>query len=680
MSGRGVSGEIATGERRPCDVGPWFIVAVLTIEAAAFIVVADLVPFARGIYHDNYHLSYPLRVLVSTALSDGVMPLWDHWSFAGGPFVSPATATSLSPLVAGISLFGVYGFGSFFCEVLLTHLFGVIGMVLWLRGFAGKMPTLLGAVLFGLSQYQAIQAPINVEGIASLAGFPWLALGGRLALEGRPSGIGVIALAAWQMFTAGYLGVNFVAAQFIAVFVLAERLATGGPTNLRAVLRGVLFALAGVALFVAIFNFPILEAWHHYNLDMTQIRETKVDPFEGSAQLGSLRSLLFPNGLSSFVARGPERAHIAALFIGAIGLFFVVYAALGVRRDRRVALLLVMAVVAFCAMLSREWWPGRFLTGAIPFFDQIRYHGWHAGTVVFFLAALAAAGARRFFDADEPRPAIAAVVLMVAASPVLLLTGDARSPDISRFIEFPQIWTFLGFLAVAFVLRHRVRLPVAKTVLLLCLVELVSTSFQYVRLSGRINVRPSPAVIAENERLKVAGFGPAENRRLMSAPREKSQYFAKQPAVVAYQPFAHPVGVRLAGDRALRDRLDHVFYPTERDGKPAMAMADEITIRRLTTASAEVEVLLSADVAEFVWSSPFTPNWKLTVDGAPHETRRTAHGLTAFELSSGRHDVVLQYQPPYLVPSLIVSGLAILFALALVLWGVRAKFRAWRHR
>lgn len=32
----------------------------------------------RPLFNDDYSLGYPLRILVSTALRNGILPLWDH--------------------------------------------------------------------------------------------------------------------------------------------------------------------------------------------------------------------------------------------------------------------------------------------------------------------------------------------------------------------------------------------------------------------------------------------------------------------------------------------------------------------------------------------------------------------------------------------------------------------------
>jgi hypothetical protein len=54
----------------------------------------------------------------------------------------------------------------------------------------------------------------------------------------------------------------------------------------------------------------------------------------------------------------------------------------------------------------------------------------------------------------------------------------------------------------------------------------------------------------------------------------------------------------------------------------------------------------SATPGWLVVAQAFYPGWKARVDGQESEVLRANYGLTAIELPAGRHEIVLEYDPP----------------------------------
>src|SRR5262249_28662056 len=176
------------------------------------------------IYHDNGALAYPLRVLVSTSLWHGVLPLWDHWTDGGAPLCSLVVALPLSPIVLVLSAFGIYRPTTFLVELVTLHVLALLGMYRWLCDLADEWAALLGATAYALSAIMLVQAPINLESVASQAMFPWYALGLRQSLRGERRGAAKVAVSLWIMFTTGYLGLNLFALEILTAYVVVDHL------------------------------------------------------------------------------------------------------------------------------------------------------------------------------------------------------------------------------------------------------------------------------------------------------------------------------------------------------------------------------------------------------------------------------------------------------------------------
>jgi hypothetical protein len=598
------------------------LVALLAVELVAFLVAARLLGANAPGYHDNYALGYTQRVLASTSLRNGYLPLWDHWSNGGAPLANLYTGVGWSPVLIALSLFGVYSPGSFVAEMAIIHLLGTIGTYLWLRPTAGRDGAAVGAVAVSLSTHVICLAPVNFEATVTLAMLPWIALGARRALDGELDGAPILALAGWVLFTTGYLGTNVIGLQFVALYVVVERLALAPRETLRParLARGAAISLLGAALCAALFAFQLLEM-RSYG---APIRPVRLDPFQASARLDSLVSLLFPTAALPATAI-PDTGMRGALYVGWIPLLLLGPALHGRGRSARAWLLVGFAAVAFCATLSGTWWVGRFLTRAIPFYDRLRFHGWNEGLTVLFLAAAAAHG-------------LAPLAASRVGAPLRGLGGR-----------------LLAFAVVA---------------------ELLAVSALYGFVPRTAETAPSAEVVALNERSKTRGFPAPSNERLAGAPDFNGHYFTKVPAVAAYQPNRHPATVRLAVLGLDERLLARILYAADPKGEPSGAPA-AVEFLEFAPTVVRAEVSLAEDAADFTWSSPWAPAWRLRIDGREQPTRANHYGLTDFPLTRGRHLVELRYRPDHerLSIALALGGVAATLAL-LALCGVRRFARA----
>ena len=78
--------------------------------------------------------------------------------------------------------------------------------------------------------------------------------------------------------------------------------------------------------------------------------------------------------------------------------------------------------------------------------------------------------------------------------------------------------------------------------------------------------------------------------------------------------------------------------------------------------SGQVEVA-AADGQMLLVRVPYDKGWSATVDGSPVEIDRADVGFMAIPLGQGSHDVVFEYQTPYLATGAYVSALGILLAI-----------------
>ena len=652
--------------------------------AVAFVIAIDVLLFLLGarlldpapVYHDNGELAYPLRVLVSTALREGVLPAWDHWTHGGAPLCSLVTALPLSPLVLALGAFDIYGVRTFVVELLLVHLLALLGMFCWLRASVAPRIALLGAVCYALSAVFLVQAPINVEAVATQAMLPWYALGLRRGLEGRLPAAGLIACALWVMFTTGYLGLDLIALELLSLHGVLDHLAVQ-PGGRRA-WRGVAVVAFGWLLGAGILTPALLETYRHFQLDLSQLREAGFDPFTGASRPAALVTWLWPNGVSAFLEDQNGR-HAFPLYAGSAVCLLVVSACDAFRRSnerplaRRVALLLVFAVLAFAATLPAAW-GGELFTTILPLYDQTRFHCWGVAVVVFFTVTLAALGWRHLESVGGARDGVLAAFVVGALG---LLAVHQADPDAARLLSYPQLYASAG---LALVVSRRLRLDWrlrTYVVLAITLAEIAAVSPQLLSLRDSLTghraalLESGTAALAANEETKTAGFPAPPNTRSEIAPGNR-QYFTKTPTLAGYNPNIHPAVRRLLEGAGLPKPLfGRILYAVDDTGRPLAEDALAVELTRFTPDRVEARVESRVGATRVTWSSPFTPAWHLSIDDAPAETRANTVDLTTFAVPPGAHTLALRYRPPGMTTNIAVAVGSALLAVCLAAAALR---------
>jgi hypothetical protein len=649
--------------RRPA----WCVFGAIPVAAAVFLFDARLLEPAP-IYHDNAAIAYPTRVLVSTALQHGIFPLWDHWAHAGAPLCTLVVALPLSPIVLGLSAFGIYAQTTFLVELVVVDMLALVGMYFWLRTVADEGAALIGAVCYALSAILLIQAAINIEAVTTQAMIPWYALGLRRSLRGSRRGAGLLAGSLWIMFTTGYLGLDLFVVEIVTPYVLADDLLRGtgdGPPAQR--WRGLGHVAVGVVLFLGIMNLAFLETYRQFGVDVTQVRQTPFDPFTGSARPDAVYTLLWPNLMSPFIVY-PGGAHVFPLYAGSVTVFLVAAALRTLRTPwepeaRRVALLLAVAAAAFLATMSARH-GGALFTEILPLYSRVRFHCWGLAVVVFFATTLGALGMR---DLRERGGAGAPTLATVGLAAVGLLVLQRGAGELAAIRSYPQCYT-LPLIAVLLSRSLRWRWP-TRTILVIVLVlmEIGAVSRQIPSLRdgtspAAVAARTSAALLALNEKVKTPDFPAPSNLRTPSAAGNV-QYFTKVPTYAGYNPNIHPIIHRLQRDPRFAQLTSHLLYAAEADGLPAREPLEDVRLEQLTPNVIQARLTARSSPTLVTYASPFVPAWHLRVDGIPRETIASRFGLTTFSVEEGPHDVELRYRPPALWASAALS----LISLATVL-------------
>lgn len=629
------------------------------------------------IYHDNGALAYPLRVLVSTSLWHGVLPLWDHWTDGGAPLCSLVVALPLSPIVLVLSAFGIYRPTTFLVELVTLHVLALLGMYRWLCDLADEWAALLGATAYALSAIMLVQAPINLESVASQAMFPWYALGLRQSLRGERRGAAKVAVSLWIMFTTGYLGLNLFALEILTAYVVVDHLVIEHrrlePGRRR---RGLWYAGLGWLLFGGIMNPALLETWRTFGVDLGAIRQVPLDPFVGSAWPESIFTVFWPNQISPFL-EDVDGGHVFPLYAGTV-VGVLVLAALsslastwGTARARRIVVLVAFAVPVFFATLTAAW-GGHLFVAVLPLYGKVRFHCWGFTVVVFFATTIAALGMTDLRARGGASGWLLATTGVVVAGCFLLQRGIA---NVGTLAGYPQVYV-LPAVALAASRRLRLAWPRRAAVLVaLTIVEIALVARQIPSL--REGVPPRLAAVtrrgadelAVNETMKTDGFPAPPNERTPPVPINQ-QYFTKVPTIVGYSTNIHPTVLRLQFDPRLWDLLGRLFYAADASGMPIVDRDADVTVRELVP-DRVVAVVRSAEPSQLTWSSPFSAAWRLSVDDVSQEAVANAFGFTSFALPAGSHVIELRYRPPGLAASAILSACSVLVTLALALGGPR---------
>jgi uncharacterized membrane protein YfhO len=110
--------------------------------------------------------------------------------------------------------------------------------------------------------------------------------------------------------------------------------------------------------------------------------------------------------------------------------------------------------------------------------------------------------------------------------------------------------------------------------------------------------------------------------------------------------------------------LGKVFYPLSAEARESVTNSFvQITAIDPTAMKATIT---SSVPQQVVWSVPFTPHWKLTLNGQRGNLDRTPEGLSVFGVEAGVTTVDLTYSPYYLRLCRWLRALAVVVLILIV--------------
>ena len=638
--------------------------------------------------NDNLRLRLPGLSVIALSWAEGMIPLWDPYTGGGVPINSLYTPFATSPVMIVLSGCGPYTTVTLKGEVMLYMSLLVVGMYAWLRHISSPGIAAVLAPTLALGAPAIIVAQVNVEVLASVAMLPWTVLALTRCLRGDRDGGPLLALSLGVMATCGYLGLNvlmielaslFAAAWFVTGAEASSSSARPDATESAARLRPALLSiLAGLTLTGGMLAFVILETFSNLPTDVFLGRQ--IDPHEGSLRGSSWLTLFFPVGVNPFPA-DEHGGHTGILFTGS-GVVVALLAAC-FRPRLNTVVCLAAAGFVYLASLSSEYATARLLTQVLPLFRHIRFHGWLAPMIQFFLVSAAATAIAEV----QRRPLTRIESLAVVGLGCLATLGAAdwiqRGADLERSAAaWGSSAAWLGLATVIMMLVCilpafcRGTPAASKPTLvwgMLCLLHAtqltwsatLSVSPHVYASAGPVDPEEKAALRAEIEHTTVSRFElPADNRRRLRSNERiiNHHYFLKQPVVESYFPNVHPAAEAIVR----RDGLAALGRFFEVDAEPGLSLG--VTFQRFDLQSCEATIDVPETVTTLRWNTPFSPGWRARLDGRPARVTRSADGLITIDITPGRHQVAFTYRPWYLAWALTVSGVCWATAVIWLTW------------
>ena len=160
------------------------ILALILIPTFVF-AGADLFGGHLLLAGDNLIQSYPLRVLVGTDISHGVLPTWDPWIWSGTPLLAGLNAGAFYPttfLFALVNPHAAWVIG----EIFIFSSIGVGTCLLFHDSGTSPIASFLGAAVFTFGGAVLTQASVHTDMAEGLASLPWVLFAiRRIGVDGR---------------------------------------------------------------------------------------------------------------------------------------------------------------------------------------------------------------------------------------------------------------------------------------------------------------------------------------------------------------------------------------------------------------------------------------------------------------------------------------------------------------
>ncbi|MDX2149515.1 MAG: hypothetical protein SFV54_02190 [Bryobacteraceae bacterium] len=591
----------------------------------------------------SHHL--PLATAYADALSEGVLPLWDPYTYCGRPLLANPQTAVFYPGMMLAAVFGREGLSERLEWLLVLHVFlaGWFAYRLARRLALSADAALLCGFAFELGAFLASQT----QHLSSVLAAPWMVLAWEGLLLARRWRVPVIALALTLHFFCGFTAFTLVAAVSTGLFGLA--LVAARTASRQSLLDLAVAGLLALAL-------GAVQLWPALELVENSVGKYRADWLKGGGGIppAALWSLVVPNYHGVFdlkTFRSPYELTFLYLFHGWTVLCAAVLALL---RPRRLATALACLLTVFLLLLLGEYlFIGRALFAATPAFVKNTLY-WYLFLAPFglTLALLAALGCDCWLR--RPRWRLAAACL---AGLELIVISSNRPMNAQDIALDPGDSTETVSRLAALAGDGRV--------------DTIDDSLQLMTTAPITRIRAAngydPLAL---ERFIQVRLGAAKGERW------GAYYQIEQPHSPAIDAMAIRV-LTMQGERPPLQGWTSQAWPgrtvfvkqagTERyrlEGPGAVRVRQETRQR----------VVLQVDVpsaVRLVTSEVHYPGWIARLDGraVPIDYANTA--FRSLSLPPGRHDVEFLFTAPRLAQALPVTLLALLVWLGLVIRAAR---------
>jgi hypothetical protein len=677
----------------------------------ALLVLQTLVFFRHVLWVPGYVIPWDLRglhlphaYLYADSLANGLLPLWDPYTYCGRPDLANIQAGALYPTMPVVAAMGlVFGRDTLlywleWTVVLHVALAGIFGFLL-LRALGVKRTSAyFGATTYQLCGFFAAHA----EHLGTTIAAAWLpfALLSVYRWHKERSWRAALLLAAALAMTvlAGHAPLAAVVVAACFLFGLLLAILDGGRLS-------ILLMTAAAALGAALLSLAQLAPTYQLtNLSVAQFRGDYLGT-GGGVPATALVSLVWPNYYHIFEPaqyKLPYDLTYMYLYCGILGLLFGlagVVAAGWSRLNRVFAILLLCGVLA---TLGDTTWVGRMVLSLVPLKIRISLEPEISAAVLCLSLAVLAALALDRLVADKRLACVLAVAAAVdliavssghpmnayplAAEPgvgrthidgrpetlkrMLQLTGASFPPSRVDTVDAAMAWSTTGPITHIYTANGADVMAVYRTMQ----ARLAFAKGERWGAYYQIQDLRSPVIGLMNTQFLIA------SARLADSPfRERTSipgaYVYENQAVL---PRFFLVS-RLRPARSLEEAVALLKSPdfdpkhdaiVEGAPEPAAAGEPAGTVAVLEYGLQQVRLSVESErPAYLVTSETHYPGWRAYVDGRPQPIYYTNVAFRGFPVPAGRHQILMRFEAPLFWWSLAASALGWILWSGLIIRG-----------
>ncbi|HBY58767.1 MAG TPA: hypothetical protein DEH78_03030 [Solibacterales bacterium] len=609
------------------------LAGALAFFRAVLFVPAYTVPWDfRG-----HHL--PLATAYADALSEGVMPLWDPYTYCGRPLLANPQTAVFYPGMLLAAAPGRTGLAERLEWLLVLHVFlaGLFAYRLGRRLGLSADAALFCGFAFEMGAFLASQT----QHLSSVLGAPWLVLSWEAVLLTASWRVPVLALSFTLHFFCGFTGYTLASAASTALFAGLAVAARRAPVRV----LGEIAAAAVLSLALA-----AVQLWPALELVEQSVGKYRTDWLKGGGGIppAAVLSLIVPDYHGVFdlkTFRGGYELTFLYLFSGWTTLTLAVLALI---RGTRLARVTAGAAVLFLVLMLGEYTPvgGTLFALAPGFLKNTLY--WYVFLAPFSLALALAAG----FGLDAlALPSRWRFALACAVAAELLAVSSGRPMNTARIADDPgdPPETVARLAALAGDGR----------------IDTIDDSLQLMTTAPVTRLRAA------------GGYDPLALERLMqvrlqAAKGERWGAFYQIERVDS--PAIDAMAIRVLTARGERPPLPG-WTSSALPGRTVYAKETPAARYRLENGTVRVagewrqRVLLETDArvaSRLVTSEVHYPGWIARVDGREQPVEYVNTAFRGLSVPAGRHRVEFTFTAPRLLQAMPVSLAAILVWLVLI--------------